>query len=166
MSAHAGTHIDTPLHFIPNSKKIHKYYVKDFILPAQVVQVQDTESIEPSHLNGLDIRPGEALLFKTLNSISGKLMSGVFSEDFVYLSPEAAGVFIEKKLGLVGIDYVSIDKFGEESSPAHHKLLGNNILILEGINLRDVPPGKYTLICLPLKIKDCEGSPVRAILLD
>ena len=164
MSAHAGTHLDTPLHFIPNAKKLEDYNPEDFILPAQVVHIEDRESIKPSHLRGLDIGPGDAILFKTDNCVSGKLTSGIFSEDFVYLSSEAADVCLEKKLGLVGIDYVTIGKFGEELVDVHQKLLGDGILILEGINLKDVQPGSYTLICLPLKIKDSEGSPVRAVL--
>jgi arylformamidase len=164
MSAHAGTHVDTPLHFISGGKGIDEYAAEDFIFPAKVIEIQGSESIKAFHIDGLDLDPGEAVLFKTDNSLSGRSTSGLFSESFVYLSPQAAEVCVKKKLGLVGIDYVTIDKFGETSSPVHHKLLGNDILILEGINLRDVPPGKYTLLCLPLKIKGCEGSPVRAVL--
>jgi len=166
MSAHAGTHLDTPLHFIPNAKKIDEYNPEDFILPAHVVYIEDKASIKPSHLQGLDLKPAEASLFKTDNCLSGKLTLGVFSEDFVYLTLEAADLCVERKLSLVGIDYATIGKFGEESVQVHQKLLGNGILILEAINLKNVPPGKYTLICLPLKIKDSEGSPVRAVLLD
>jgi len=70
----------------------------------------------------------------------------------------------EKKASLVGIDYVTIDRYGDEASPAHRKLLGSGILILEGINLREVPLGEYTLFCPPLKIKGGEASPVCAIL--
>jgi arylformamidase len=64
----------------------------------------------------------------------------------------------------VGLDYITIDRHGDETAPAHHKLLGSGIPVLEGIDLAAVPPGRYTLICLPLKIKNGEASPVRAIL--
>ena len=166
MSAHAGTHIDTPLHFIPKRKGIDEYAAADFILPATVIDILDKESIKASHVESLNLEPGEAVLFKTDNSVSGRSTSGRFSENFVYLSPEAAEVCTKKEVSLVGIDYVSIDKYGETSFPAHHRLLEKNIFILEGINLREVPPGNYTLLCLPLKIKDCEGSPVRAVLVN
>jgi len=116
-------------------------------------------------LENLDIEPGDALLFKTDNSISSRCRNGVFFESFVYLSSEAADFCVEKKVSLVGIDYISIEKYGDETFPSHRKILGNNILILEGIDLKAVPPGKYTLLCLPLKIKGGEASPVRAILL-
>jgi arylformamidase len=81
------------------------------------------------------------------------------------MSPEAADFCVEKKVSLVGIDYGTIDRYGAQDFPAHHKLLGNDILILEGINLKEVPPGRYTLFCPPLKIKGAEGSPARAILI-
>ena len=165
MSAHAGTHIDFPAHFIPNGKHIDEYPARRFILPAQVVSIKNKEAIRPSELENLDLKPGDALLFKTDNSISGRCASGVFSESFVYMSPEAADFCVEKKVSLVGIDYGSIDRYGARDFPAHHKLLGNDILILEGINLKEVPPGRYTLFCPPLKIKGAEGSPARAILM-
>jgi len=165
MSAHAGTHIDFPAHFIPNGKHIDDYPAQKFILPAQVVTIEDKEAIRPSELENRDIKPGDALLFRTDNSISGRCTSGVFSKSFVYMSPEAADFCVEKKVSLVGIDYGSIDRYDAQDFPAHHKLLGNDILILESINLKEVPPGRYTLFCLPLKIKGAEGSPARAILI-
>ncbi len=165
MSTHSGTHIDVPSHFVPHTKSIDQYAIRDFILPALVVNIEDKESIRSVELENLDVQPGDALLFKTDNSLSGRCRNGVFSERFVYLSPEAADFCVGKKVCLVGIDYISIEKYGDEAFPSHRKILGNDILILEGIDLKAVPPGKYTLLCLPLKIKGGEASPVRAILL-
>jgi len=165
MSAHSGTHLDFPAHFISGGKHIDEYPAQRFILPAQVVSIEDKEAIRPSELENLDIKRGDALLFKTDNSISGRCTSGVFSESFVYMSPEAADFCVKKKVSLVGIDYGTIDRYDDKDFPAHLKLLGNNILILESINLKEVPPGRYTLFCLPLKIKGAEGSPARAILI-
>ena len=165
MPTHVGTHIDTPAHYIARGKDLDEYPIEKWILPAQVVSIKDKKVILPAELENLDIKPGEALLFKTENSISAHSTGGVFWENFVYLSPEAADFCVEKKVGLVGIDYVSVDKYDNKAFPVHHKLLGNEILILEGINLKDVPPGKYTLFCLPLKIKGAEGAPARAVLI-
>jgi len=165
MSAHSGTHLDFPAHFIPGGKHIDDYPIQRFILPAQVVHIKDKKAIRPSELKNLDIRPGDALLFKTDNSISGRCASGVFCENFVYMSLEAADFCVDKKLSLVGIDYVTIDRYVDKNFPTHLKLLGNDILILEGINLKEVPPGRYTLFCSPLKIKGAEGTPARAILI-
>jgi len=164
MSTHSGTHIDTPAHFIGGGKNLDEYPIEKWILPAHVVSIKDREAIRPSELKNVDIKPSDALLFKTDNSISGRCTSGVFSERFVYMSPEAADFCVEKKVSLVGIDYITTDRYGDENFPAHHKLLGNEVLILEGINLKEVPPGRYTLFCLPLKIKGAEGAPARAIL--
>jgi len=165
MSAHSGTHIDMPAHFIIGENTLDDYPAQSFILPALVVGIEDKQSIKPKDLRNIDINPGDALLFKTNNSATDRCRSGVFSEHFVYLTPEAAAVCVKKKVGMVGIDYISIDKPDDETYPTHRKLLGGGILILEGINLKDVPPGRYTLICLPLKIKGGEASPVRAVLL-
>lgn len=165
MSAHSGTHLDFPAHFIPGGKHIDDYPAQRFILPAQVVGIKDKEAVRPSELKDLDIKPGDALLFKTDNSIGGRCVSGVFCESFVYMLPEAADFCVDKKVSLIGIDYGSPDRYGDEDFPVHRKLLGNGILILEGINLKEVPPGRYTLFCPPLKIKGAEGSPARAILI-
>ena len=165
MPTHVGTHIDTPAHYIARGKDLDEYPIEKWILPAQVVSIKDKKVILPAELENLDIKPGEALLFKTENSISAHSTGGVFWENFVYLSPEAADFCVEEKVGLVGIDYVSVDEYDNKAFPVHHKLLGNEILILEGINLKDVPPGKYTLFCLPLKIKGAEGAPARAVLI-
>ncbi len=165
MSAHSGTHIDTPAHFIPDGKHLDHFTAQNFILPARVLDISDKTSIKPSELKAAEIKPGEAFLFRTNNSTTGLCTAGTFSEKYVFLSPEAADFCIEKKVALVGIDYISIEEFGNETFPTHRKILGNNIIILEGINLKHVPPGKYTLICLPLKINGGEASPVRAVLL-
>jgi len=164
LSTHYGTHIDAPYHFIQNGKSIDQYLVQEFILPAQVIEIKDTESIRRPELEPLDIKQGDALLFKTNNSASGRSIGGIFSEDFVYLSTEAADFCAKKRVSLLGIDYATIDKYGDMNFPAHRTLLKKGILILEGVYLKDVPVGQYTLFCLPLKIKGGEASPVRAIL--
>lgn len=165
LSSHAGTHIDAPAHFLKGGKTIDQYPAKDFVFFAHVVEIKDKESIEPKSLQNLEINSGDALLFKTFNSISGLSDSGLFSEKFVYMSEEAAQRCVDLKVGLVGIDYLSIDQYSDDDAPVHRILLENNILILENINLREVPEGEYTLFCPPLKIRDAEASPVRALLL-
>ncbi len=165
LSAHSGTHIDAPAHFLEKAKTIDLYPPKNFILPAHVIHVEDAESIKPDSLAGLKTERGDALLFKTLNSTSGLSRSGIFSEKFVYMSEEAADMCVNLGAGLVGIDYISIDRYKGDEAPVHRKLLKEGILILEGINLKDVPSGNYTLFCPPLKMKGAEASPVRALLL-
>jgi arylformamidase len=164
LSAHAGAHLDSPAHFLPRGKALEAYPLREFIRPAQVVEIRDPECVRPEALEALEIPEGDAVLFKTENSLSGRSRGGTFPERFVYISGEAAAFLVRKKAGLVGLDAISIERYGDKTFPAHGTLLKNDVLILEGIHLGDVPPGRYTLICLPLKLEKCEASPVRAVL--
>jgi arylformamidase len=164
LSAHAGTHIDSPAHFQDLGKTVDQYPLQRFVLPAHVLSVEDARSIKPSSLRGLNIESGEALLFKTDNSRRGLLKRACFSEDYVFLAPETAEMCVKIGISLAGIDYLSVDRFGDSSYPAHKRLLENDILILESIDLADVPTGRYQLLCLPLKLRG-EAAPVRAVLL-
>jgi arylformamidase len=164
MSCHTGSHIDTPYHFIKQGNKIENFPINHFILPAIVFNIRDSSSITLTEIQNLKITPGCALLFKTINSKRRLVLNPDLQQDYVYLSEDAADFCVKKKLNLVGIDYLSIDKSDNPNYPVHIKLLKHNILILETIDLIDVPEGKFTLICLPLKIKNTEASPVRAIL--
>lgn len=165
LTCHVGTHVDTPSHFIANGKNLDAYPVADWILPAQVVSIKDSQAVRLSELRQLDIRPGEAILFQTDNSRIGRCVSGVFTEDYVYITPEVADFLIQKQIALVGIDYGSVDRFDDGSQTTHHKLLGSGIRIVESINLKDIPTGRYTLFCLPLRISGAEGAPASAVLL-
>ena len=165
MSSHSGTHIDAPSHFIQGGKSIDQYGPADFIFSALILETEDDRIIRPEEMKNIRINPGDALLFKTNNSRSGRCKSGTFSEDYVHLSEEAADLCIEKGVGLIGIDYITIDRYKDATFAIHHKILGNKILILEGIDLSEVPPGHFTLFCPALKIKHGEASPVRAFLL-
>jgi arylformamidase len=81
------------------------------------------------------------------------------------MSETAAHLCIDLEVRLVGIDYFSIDRFSDDTAPVHLMLLRNDVLILEGIDLKSVPAGSYTLFCPPLKLMGGEASPVRALLL-
>ena len=165
LNCHTGTHVDVPLHFIPNEKPIDEYSVQHFILPSVVIDIANGESIQPSELKDVKINEGDALLFKTNNSKKGLVRKGIMSDQWVYMSSEAADFCIERKVRLVGIDYVAPEKPPLGEDIIHKKLFRHNILIMENIALDQVPPGNYTLICLPLKIKGAEASPVRAVLI-
>jgi arylformamidase len=165
MSPHAGAHLDAPSHFIANGRTIDAYQPEEFILPAQVVEIHDPEAVRAAELKLLTVNRGDALLFKTANSRTGINVNGIFSGKFVYIAPDAAEFCVERGISLVGIDYLSVERYGDETFATHKTLLGNDTLVLESINLAAVPPGRYTLLCLPLRISGAEASPVRAILL-
>jgi arylformamidase len=104
----------------------------------------------------------ERVLFKTENSKHWQ--DGKFFEEFVYLDPDGAQFLVERGVRLVGIDYLSIDKFNSESHPSHFVLLQKNIVILEGLDLSAPPSGEYTLVALPLNLRNADGAPARVIL--
>ena len=116
------------------------------------------------HLEGLDWNGVERVLFRTDNSWHWN--DSRFHKGFVYLEPEAAEFLVERGVRLVGIDYLSIDEFHSDKHPSHFALLTRNVVVLEGLNLSRVSPGRYQMIALPLNLQDVEGAPTRVILTD
>ncbi|MCS6873970.1 MAG: cyclase family protein [Pyrinomonadaceae bacterium] len=163
--AHTATHIDAPNHFIEGARKVHEIDLEKMIGKCKVVDIEETvDAIEPKHLKGLE--EVERILFKTKNSNFWNEPEKGFRKDFTYITPEAAKILAEYQIKLVGIDYLSVEKFGSEDFKTHITLLKREIVILEGLDLRNVPAGDYELICLPLKIINelGDGAPARAIL--
>lgn len=165
ISLHAGTHIDAPFHCDDNGATCDKIPLDRMIGKAVVYDLTHVERcIEAAHFDDHEILIGHACLFKTRNSELWKENS--FSENFVTIHPEVARMLAEKDVPLVGIDYLSVDPCGSDDSPAHRAFLNRGIVVLEGINLSDVQPKSYELICLPMKITDAEAAPVRAVLIE
>jgi arylformamidase len=167
METHTGTHVDTPWHVDDDGQKLGEIapdrwcgecYVAEF--PAGVVR------IEPHHLETAAIPPGTTrLLLKTANSrLWDRPRPWVFEKSYVALSPEAASWMVPRGIELVGIDYLSIEAYEEPGNLTHHILLSNRVLILEGLDLRQVNAGSYLLTCLPMRIERGDGAPARAIL--
>ncbi|UYP47464.1 Kynurenine formamidase [Candidatus Lokiarchaeum ossiferum] len=164
MSVHSGTHIDFPRHFIKNGLMSQDFSVDRFHIPICVIEISNEESIQRKAIENLDDSECQGILFKTRNSRKNLLLREEFYETYTYLSEEAAEFCVKKKFQLLGIDYLSIEQFGNIAFPIHKLLLKANILILEGINLHEVKPGKYWLSCFPLALENVEAAPVRAIL--
>ncbi len=165
MGVHTGTHVDAPNHFIEGTKKIIDLDLNVLIGKCRVVELgEDVMSIEPEHIENLE--NVERLLFKTRNSEFWSNFDQNFRKDFTYISHEAAKTIVKKGIKLVGIDYLSVEAFDAESPETHITLLKNGVIILEGLDLREVSDGEYELISLPLKIADGagDGSPSRTIL--
>jgi arylformamidase len=161
MSAHAGTHVDAPRHFLKGTASIDDMPVDATNGAARVITITDEESIKLPELEGHDIVSGEILLFKTRNS---SLWShDTFRRDFVYLSTPAAVYLAEKGVRAVGIDYLSVDGFEKNEGEAHRILLEASVWIIEGLDLSAVEPGRYDLMCLPLRIEGGEAAPARAL---
>ncbi len=162
--AHTGTHVDAPAHFIEGARKIDALPLEVLIGPARVIRVaDDVTEITPEFLERCDLGGIERLIFHTRNS---GLWSDNFRSDYTHLLPEAARMLVDRGVKLVGTDYLSIEKFHSGHHRTHLTLLSSNVVIVEGLNLSDVPEGDYELICLPLKIADGsgDGAPARAVL--
>jgi len=157
--SHFMTHVDAPAHFIAGGVGVDGLGLDHWSGDAVVVEVEG-DVIEEQHVPA-DCA-GLCVLFKTRNWELWK--HSTFQEDYVYISGPAARALAERGAKLVGIDYMSVDQWGSTEFPAHYALLGAGITILENIYLLDVAPGNYELVAFPLKIVDCDGSPVRAAL--
>jgi len=163
MGSHTGTHMDGPFHFLPEGKGLHEMPFHAALGRARVIEIGDPESIKPGELRPHHIRQGERLLFKMLNS-SRCWKTDTFVEDFVYLSQEAARYLASVGVLTVGIDYLSVGGYTKDGVETHRALLEADIWIIEGLDLSQVEPGTYELICLPLRIDGSDGAPARAIL--
>ncbi len=165
MTTHDGTHIDSPRHFVPGGPTIDTMDLNTTIGPCRVIGIKDEKSVTVKELEPYNIQAGERILFKTSNS--PKVWSKrQWDGDFVTLSLEAANYLVEKKIRLVGFDYISLASADppENIGWVHEAFLKNGIFILEAINLGGVEPGDYELICLPLRIDKGDAGPCRVVL--
>lgn len=159
--SHTGTHVDPPFHFIEEGITVDKLPLEILMGRARVVEV-NAHCIDEDALREFDFTEDVRILFKTRNSyLWGEKK---FVEDFVYISPRAARRLVEDGIKLVGIDYLSVEKFGYEEPETHLTLLGAGVVIVEGLDLREVEPGAYEMFCFPLKVKDGDGAPARVVL--
>lgn len=166
MSAHTGTHIDAPRHFINSGEPIDSLDLDTLLGEVEVIEIDpDSNHIDAKILNSLDkkIWP-KRVLFKTNNSLLRLLEKDHFVQNFVALLPDAAEYLIKMGVKLVGIDYLSIAPF-EKGSDTHIELLKMNLIIIEGLNLADVSPGYYDLIALPILLIGADGAPARVLLI-
>lgn len=168
LGSHNGTHIDVPSHFIEGGAPTEAGSLDALVGPAWVADctgIDEGKGITVEALEALpwDGRP-ERILLKTKNS--SLWQRDYFQPRFVYLEPEAGKWLVERGAHSVGIDYLSIEKFGSKSPDTHLALLGAGIVIIEGLDLSAIEGNKaYTLACLPLKIPGLDGAPARAVLL-
>ena len=161
MSVHAGTHVDAPFHFVPDGAPIDGLPLEAFIGPARVHAVDAQRYITAEHVNALDLGDDTRVLFKTRNS--SLLAQADYNPDFAAFSLEAARALVERGVRLVGLDYLSV-AHADEQVPVHRAFLDHGVVLLEGIDLSQIAPGRYELICFPLRLRGADGAPCRAVL--
>ena len=166
-SAHTATHVDAPAHFIEGAAKVESLDLNVLIGEAEVIEVpEDYRAIDNEFVLAHCSPGAKRILFKTRNSAFWSEPKLEFRQDFTYLDLEAAKTLAQRGVKLVGIDYLSIEKFHSEKHETHLALLSHGVVIVEGLNLSDVPAGRYELICLPLRLRSNkgDGAPARVVL--
>ncbi|WP_201714844.1 arylformamidase [Rossellomorea arthrocnemi] len=162
MSSHTGTHVDAPFHFDIDGNRILDMTLERFMGPAIVVSVEDSTEISPELLMEIDFANVKKVLFKT----NAWKDPNRFPEHIPPISKALAPFLKEEGIDLIGVDLPSVDPLDSKELEAHHSLCDHDIGILEGIDLTHVNPGLYDLAALPLPLKEGDGSPVRAILIE
>lgn len=162
-SAHAGTHMDAPVHFIKGGQAIDEIPLEVTVGPARVLRIEDPESITVRELEPQNIRQGERILFRTRNS-DRVWKTDRFQEHFVAIPGETARYLADRRPALIGVDYLSVGHYQEDGGETHRALLSAGIWIVEGLDLSRVEPGEYEMVCLPIKLQGSDGAPARAIL--
>jgi arylformamidase len=166
-SVHTGTHVDAPHHFMNDHRTVESLALDILVGPALVVQIPDELMVVNAEVLERSAIPEgtKRLLLKTRNSHLWERGEQMFDEKFVGISANGAQWLVDKRVLLVGIDYLSVAPY-HQSIPTHRTLLAPGIIIVEGMNLSAVDPGEYTLYCLPLKLVGSDGAPARAILVE
>ncbi len=163
-STHCGTHIDAPGHFIPGAATVDQLSLDVLIGPAWVVEVKDAQVITGDVLSKAAAPSGvQRLLIKTQNSRLWAKDS--FDPSYAHLSVDGAAWLVQRGVKLVGIDYLSVEGMNKRPAQVHLTLLGAGVIIVEGLDLSNVSPGPYQLVCLPLKVQGADGAPARVALI-
>ncbi len=166
IGTHTGTHVDPPVHFVEGAVGIDAVPLDALMGECIVADATGVRGeMGPAELDALGVPLGtERLLLKTDNSAIWRSLPAPFPAEYTCLSPEGARWIVERGIRLVGVDFLSVERRGSKSHPVHIELLTNGVVIVEGLDLGEVEPGRYTLTVLPLRIVDGDGGPARAVL--
>jgi arylformamidase len=161
--SHTGTHVDAPLHMIPDGAGVDELSLDILMGPALVLEFgPDVGAVSETALRAAGATGHDRVLLKTRNS--SFITKREFVRDYTYLAPDGAEYLAANGVKLVGIDYLSIEQFHSGHHRTHKTLLGRGIVIVEGLDLSGVTPGVYELRCLPLSLPGLDGAPARAVL--
>lgn len=163
LGAHTGTHVDAPAHFIDGAPTLEQVPLDRMVGPARVLDLRGLAAVDAAALRRHRIEAGDIVLFRTDNS--ERWAKPGFQTDFTYVTRDAAEHLVACGVKTIGMDYLSIERFGSTTFEVHKLLLGHGILIIEGLDLREIAPGVYHLACLPLKLEGVDGAPARAVLM-
>jgi arylformamidase len=159
-----GTHVDAPYHFLKDGPKLGEVPLDRMVGQCVVADLRGRRAVDAASLRDVQFDRGDILLCLTDNS--AKWAAPSFQKDFTFVTKDAADVLVDRGVRALGMDYLSIEEFGSPDFPVHHRLLGAGVFVIEGLDLGKVAPGRYYLVCLPLKYPNLDGAPARAVLLE
>ena len=166
LTTHTGTHVDPPRHFMHGRATIDQVPLERWVGPCYVADLRAADDeVLPEHLEAANIPEDTSrLILRTRNSELWTSQPDDFDDRFVGVSLAAARWIVARGIRLVGIDYLSVGPFHTTGVETHLELLGNDVVCVEGLDLRAIEPGRYELLCFPLLIRDGDGAPARVAL--
>jgi len=160
LNAHTGTHIDAPLHFVEGGHSVDRISPEVLMGSCRVIDHETVQDpvLDRGQLEGL--RGESRLLIRSGHSASNE----AYAEHDALMSVEVAQMLVDSGLRVLGTDRLSVDDSGGTDFTLHHLFLGANCVIIEGLCLAHVDPGRYQLLALPLRMENAEASPARVLL--
>lgn len=167
VGSHTGTHLDAPLHFIETGTSVQSIPLEKLLGPVFVAELPNTNAVNALDLENAQIPVGtKRLILKTRNSIQELIHDTKFHKEYVGVAPSGAQWIVDHAIELVGVDYLSVGPYGTDNIATHRILLSASVVVVEALELTNVPQGIYWLACLPAKVAHVEGAPCRAVLID
>ncbi len=161
LDLHTGTHVDAPLHMINDGETMETIPLERLVRPVKLFDLTHVnDGITKEDIADLPIDKGDFILFKTSNSFDE-----AFNFEFIYVKEDAARYLAEKGIDGVGIDSLGIER-AQEGHPTHRTLFQNDIIVMEGLRLKDVEAGQYFMVAAPLKVIGTDASPARVLLFE
>lgn len=161
LDVHTGTHVDAPLHMMNEGKTIETVQIEDLVRFCKVFDLTEvSEKITKNDIEALGIKNEDFVLFKTKNSFDEG-----FNFEFIYVAQDAAEYLAEIGISGVGVDALGIER-AQEGHPTHRALMGRDIIIIEGLQLKDVQSGEYFMVAAPLKLQGVDAAPARILLIE
>lgn len=166
LTSHTGTHVDAPHHFVHEGLTVDRLRLDLLVGPALIIELNPAEgmAIDLPDLDQVRVAPNTTrLLLKTRNSLLWERGQTEFEPEYIHLSQNAAEWLVKRGIRLLGVDYLSVEALHSEAHHVHRTLLGGGVVVVEGLDLSQVPAGPCQLICLPLRIEGGDGAPARVL---
>jgi len=159
LDLHTGTHVDSPLHMINDGDTMETIQIEDLVGRVKLFDLTDVEDrIIKQDIEDLDIEKDDFILFKTKNSFDEE-----FNFDFIFVAEDAAKYLADIGIKGIGVDALGIER-AQEGHPTHRSLFHANVIVMEGLRLKDVQEGEYFMVAAPLRVKSTDASPARVLL--